>query len=192
MTRAPFRKFDIRGLHAALDVERLARGLSWVTLVAEINKPFVGTPSIPISVGTVRSMLDKRSVTSDVVLQILRWLRRAPESFLAGSDAAPLANEILPEPGPGRILRFDTRAMDAALNAERLSRGMTWKQVAGETSGFTPKHADQPGKGSFDWVSQGDDDSPMVAPASGKFRTRSWPMSNWKCLIQLTRKDWCG
>ena len=138
MTRAPFRKFDIRGLHAALDVERLARGLSWVTLVAEINKPFVGTPSIPISVGTVRSMLDKRSVTSDVVLQILRWLRRTPESFLAGSDAAPpLANEILPEPGPGRILRFDTRAMDAALNAERLSRGMTWKQVAGETPGFT-------------------------------------------------------
>ncbi len=100
----PLRNFDMQGLHAALYASRLARGLSWAALVAEINKPFEGTPSIPISVSTVRGIGKKSSVTSAVVLQIFRWLGRTPESFLLGSDAAPQASEILRDPGPSRIL----------------------------------------------------------------------------------------
>lgn len=135
--RTPLRNFDMQGLYASLDATRRAQALSWAALLAEINKPFEGTPSIPISISTVRGMLNKSSVTSAVVLQILRWMDRTPESFLSGSGAAPQANEILPEPGPARILRFDTRAMHAALDAERLKRGMKWKQVADELPGFT-------------------------------------------------------
>lgn len=45
--------------------------------------------------------------------------------------------ELLPEPGPSRILRFDTREMYDALDVERLKRGMTWKQMSGELPGFT-------------------------------------------------------
>jgi hypothetical protein len=134
---APLRNFDVQELHAALDAARLARGLSWTALVAEINKPFEGTPSIPISISTVKGMQSKSSVTSAVVLQILRWLGRTPESFLSGSDAASQANEMLPDPGPSRILRFDTRAMHAALDAERHRRGMKWRQVADDLPGFT-------------------------------------------------------
>ncbi len=129
--------FDVKALHATLDAERRARRLNWIALAAEINKPFEGTPSIPISISTMRGMRDKRSVTSAVVLQILRWLGRTPESFLAGRDMAPAARETLPDPGPSRILRFDTRAIHAALNAERAARGMTWKEVADEIPGFT-------------------------------------------------------
>jgi hypothetical protein len=132
---APLRSFDMHGLAAALDAAREARGLSWVAVLKEINIPFEGTPSIPISLSTIRGMTRKRSVTSGVVLQILRWLERAPESFL--SDAAPSAGEILPEPGPGRILRFDTSALHAALDAERRRRGLTWKQAAAELPGFS-------------------------------------------------------
>ncbi|MFP5234769.1 MAG: hypothetical protein ACLGSD_02620 [Acidobacteriota bacterium] len=33
---------------------------------------------------------------------------------------------------------FDTKALHAALDAERCRRGLTWKQVAGELPGFTP------------------------------------------------------
>jgi hypothetical protein len=135
--KTPLLDFDMQGLHAALDEERRTRGLSWAALVDEINKPFAGTPSIPISVSTVRDMQDKRSVTSAVVLQVLRWLGQAPESFLQGNDADPQEHERLPEPGPSRILRFDTRAMYAALDAERSRREMTWKQVASELPGFT-------------------------------------------------------
>jgi hypothetical protein len=127
----------MKRLHATLDAERAARGLSWIELTAEINQPFAGTPSIPISVSTIRNMPAKSSVTSAVVLQMLRWLRRTPESFLAGPSTAPEADEMLPEPGRSRILRFDTRALYAALDAERRAREMTWKQAAAELPGFT-------------------------------------------------------
>ncbi|HEY1864851.1 MAG TPA: hypothetical protein VGG77_14470 [Roseiarcus sp.] len=131
-------KFDMGALHAALDSERRARGLTWDQLAAEINEPFKSTPSIPISVGTLRTMTTKRSVTSAVVLQVLRWLRRTPESFLTGRDLAPAPGEELPEAGPTQILRFDTAALHAALDAKRRERGMTWSEVAKEMQGFTP------------------------------------------------------
>jgi hypothetical protein len=112
--------------------------LTWDELAAEINEPFKHTPSIPISVGTLRTMTTKRSVTSAVVLQVLRWLRRTPESFLAGSSPTPGPEEELREAGPSHILRFDTAAIHAALDAKRRERGLTWKEVASEIPGFTP------------------------------------------------------
>jgi hypothetical protein len=130
----------MQALLDALDAARRARSLTWVALTAEINKPFHGTPSIPISIGTIRSMRTKRAVTSAVVLQVLRWLGRTPESFLRGNEASadvPDMNQALPEPGPSRILRFDTAAMYRAINDERIRRGMTWKQLARELPGFT-------------------------------------------------------
>jgi hypothetical protein len=130
--------FDLHALHAALDGERRARGLTWIELAAQINEPFKHTSSIPISIGTIRGMREKRSVTSAVVLQVLRWLDRTPESFLAGHDDASISGEKLPEAGPSRILRFDTRAIHAALDVERCRRGMTWQQVANTLPGFTP------------------------------------------------------
>src|SRR5580692_1989870 len=95
----------MRALQGALDGERRARKLTWDQLAAEINAPFKHTPSIPISVGTLRTMTTKRSVTSAVVLQ---------------------------------VLRFDTAAIHAALDAKRRAQGMTWSEVAGELPGFTP------------------------------------------------------
>ena len=79
-------KFDLQRLHEALDEACCARGLSWAALAAEINDPFAGTPSIPVSLSTLRNMPKKISVTSAVVLQVLRWLKRTPESFLSGKD----------------------------------------------------------------------------------------------------------
>ncbi len=131
------RRFDMKALRATVDEVRRARGLSWAALTAEVNKPFEGTRSIPISLSTIRDMHRKNSVTSGVVLQVLRWLRRTPESFLSGEAHAPVVEVQLPEPGPSRILRFNTCAMHAALDAERLKRGMTWKQVADQLPGFT-------------------------------------------------------
>jgi hypothetical protein len=126
-------------LCATLDETRAARELSWTDLVAEINAPFKFVPSIPISLSTIRGMGGKASVTSAVVLQVLRWLGRSPESFLAGRSATvgmdPSA-ESLPDVGPERILRFDTKSLHAALDDARRERGLTWRQVAGELPGF--------------------------------------------------------
>ncbi len=120
----------------ALEEARSERGLTWVDLMVEVNSAFQGTTSIPITLSTVRGIAKKSSVTSGVVLQILRWLGRSPESFLAGGGAAR-EEEKLPEAGPGRVLRFDTRAVHDALDEQRRARGLTWKQVAGELPGFT-------------------------------------------------------
>ncbi len=126
----------MRAFYAALDAARQAKGLSWAELAAETNRPLEGTTSIPIHPATLRGMLTKRSVTSAVVLQALAWLGRSPESFLSGPSTEPEAP--LPESGPGRVLRFDTRALYAALDAQRQARGLSWPQVAAELPGFTP------------------------------------------------------
>jgi hypothetical protein len=131
------KSFDMRAFQAALDEQRRARDLTWTELAAEINRPFESTPSLPIHPGTLRDMLKKRSVTSAVVLQVLRWLRRTPESFLFGQPSSAGSEEQLPEAGLDQILRFDTRAIHDALQQERLRRGMTWRQVADELPGFT-------------------------------------------------------
>jgi hypothetical protein len=125
-------------LCAALDEVRSTRGLSWTELVAEINAPFKFVPSIPISLSTIRGMGGKASVTSAVVLQVLRWLGRSPESFLAGRSAPADCAEALPDVGDQRILRFDTQAIHAALDEARRERGFTWRQIAGELRGFKP------------------------------------------------------
>lgn len=131
-------RFDMRSFHTELDAQRRGRGLSWAQLATEINRPFESKSSIPIHPTTLRDMLKKRSVTSAVVLQVLRWLGRTPESFLSGRARAANPDERLPDAGLDRILRFDTRAIYDALQEERLRRGMTWKQVADELPGFTP------------------------------------------------------
>jgi len=134
----PMNLFNMCAHHAELDEQRRARGLSWAQLAAEINRPFESTPSIPINPGTLRDMLKKRSVTSAVVVQALRWLGRTPESFLTGPRCIPSPDEQLPEAGPDRTLRFDTRAIYDALEQERGRRDLSWQQVAKELPGFTP------------------------------------------------------
>jgi hypothetical protein len=135
----PRYEFDMTALCAALDAARGARGLSWADLVAEINAPFKFVPSIPISPATIRGMGGKASVTSAVVLQVLRWLGRSPESFLSGRVPAAGADaraEALPDVGPQRILRLDTKRLHAALDEARRDRGLTWRQIVSELPGF--------------------------------------------------------
>jgi hypothetical protein len=127
------------GLCAALDDARTTRGLSWTDLVAELNAPFKFVPSIPTSLSTIRGMGGRASVTSAVVLQVLRWLGRSPESFLKGRAPAAGADasaEALPDVGKQRILRFDTKGLHAALDEARGERGLNWRQVASELPGF--------------------------------------------------------
>lgn len=91
-------RFDMRAFHAALDAARQAKGLSWAELAAETNRPLEGTTSIPIHPATLRGMLNKRSVTSAVVLQTLAWLGRTPESFLTGFPRVMLLTQWVGQP----------------------------------------------------------------------------------------------
>jgi hypothetical protein len=119
--------FDVNALHDALDAQRRSRGMSWEQAAREIGG---------ISPSTLTGMRGKRSVEGDGVLAMLRWLGRTPESFILGHKAPDPEKTILPAVGPGQLLRFDTKAMYAALDAQRQGRGVTWRQVANEIGGL--------------------------------------------------------
>jgi hypothetical protein len=66
------RRFDMNALYEALDAARRERDMTWSELLAQINRAFEGTSSIPISLSTVTGIAKRSSVTSAVILQVLR------------------------------------------------------------------------------------------------------------------------
>jgi len=63
---------------------------------------------------------------------MLRWLGRAPESFMHGLPPA-LASSSLPSANARDVLRFDTRKIYESLDAERRAQGLTWQALEAET-----------------------------------------------------------
>ena len=83
-------------------------------------------------------MPKKTSVTSAVVLQVLRWPRPAARAFSPGRrNAATAGGTAALTPDRPAFCGSIPRTIHAALSAERAQRGMTWKQVADELPGFT-------------------------------------------------------
>jgi len=76
-------------------------------------------------------MRTKAVAEGDGTLQMLRWLRRSPESFVRGERSGVQ----LPVLQPHQILRFDTRRLHAALDERRRQRGLTWEEVAQKIGG---------------------------------------------------------
>ena len=139
--------FDLAALRAALDERRVARGLTWAGVLREINAAFGEVPARAIGTSTVTGLGTRRVAEADGVLQMLRWLGRTPESFVSDHPRAADAAAALPELAPDRILRFDTRALHAALDAQRSERGLTWKRVADEIGGVTAENLTQLARG---------------------------------------------
>src|SRR5262245_791364 len=109
LTRMRPADFSLTALHAALDAERTARGLSWAAAAAEMK----------VSPSTVAQLHRRATAEADGVLQMLHWLGRAPESFLAGDPAAADGRARWPGISSNGILRFDTARLRAALDAAR-------------------------------------------------------------------------
>lgn len=121
--------FDLHALQAAIDAQRTAGGLTWAAVGKELG----------VSAGTLRGLGTQPTAEGDGVLRALAWLGRSAESFMAGRAGA--AAEAWIPPGPARTLRFDARALYAALEAERVRRKQTWSDVAvssglGSAAGF--------------------------------------------------------
>jgi hypothetical protein len=134
-------EFDLRALYEALDEQRRARDMTWAAVAREVSRipPGQRAEGHPIAPSTITSLETKRVGEGDGILAMLLWLGRSPESFIPGFEGAEAERYRLPE-GLSReqCLRWDTRALHAALNARRQDRRMTWKQVAGEIGGCTP------------------------------------------------------
>jgi hypothetical protein len=128
--------FDIRALYDALDGERRARQLSWKAAADEINR--LRTRLRPIAMATITGLRQKAGGEGDGILQMLLWLRRTPESFVAGAVDPQSDLFCRPHLAKGQILRWDTRALHAALDSRRRSEALTWADLAREIGGFTP------------------------------------------------------
>ena len=124
--------FSLADLHAALDAQRRARGLTWAQAAREIGRQVAAVSGRGLSPSTVTGLSTRGNAEADGVLQMLLWLERSPESFARGDRAAAERAARLPDPGAGRVLRFDTARLHAALDARRVERGLTWAQLARE------------------------------------------------------------
>ncbi len=145
--------FDIAALYAALDAQRRARGLSWQEAARQVSRQFDRTAP-RVSASTLTGLRSRAVVEGDGVLQMLRWLERSPESFVPGMEER---GRPLPDAAPHQILRFDTRAIHAALDTQRLARGLTWKQLAEQIGGCAPAtlaHLAAGGRTSFPLVAR--------------------------------------
>ncbi len=128
MTRSS--EFSLRALYAALDAQRQTRGLSWSQATREINRQSERSSAHRLSPSTVRGTRTRAVAEGDGVLQMLLWLNRTPESFVPGHQESEEASARLPDISAQQILRFDTKRIHAALDAQRIARKMTWAQVA--------------------------------------------------------------
>jgi hypothetical protein len=76
--------FDLKALYLALDVQRQMRGLTWAQATREINSVGPIPQLHPIATSTITGLRTKDVAEGAGVLQMLRWLGRAPESFMGG------------------------------------------------------------------------------------------------------------
>jgi hypothetical protein len=128
--------FDLRALYDALEARRQERRMTWADVAREVNR--FRTTRHPVAASTMRGLRDTRSGEGDGILQMLLWLERSPESFVRGVAEADAPRYRLPDVTMGQIVRWNTRALFDALNAQRQARQLTWAQVAREIGGFTP------------------------------------------------------
>ena len=146
--------FKLGALYLALDAQRQVRGLTWREAMEQINLRSSGVlPVHPIALSTVSNLRTKAIAEGDGVLQMLRWLNRTPESFVSGCEFSE--RHRLPEIPWDRVLRFDTAALHAALDAQRRARRLTWQQVASEigaTSAVSLTHLRKGGRTAFPHV----------------------------------------
>ena len=124
--------FDLQALYAAIDEKRRSRSMTWDAVAAAINAQFRDVPGHrPIAKSTI-TRLRTEKISGAGPLQMLLWLGRTPESFVPGFRNADGKRFRLRQLSTKQILRFDTKALYAALNAQRQARAMNWRQVASE------------------------------------------------------------
>ena len=153
-TQRQFADFDLAALYNALDAQRAARGMTWQQALHEINAVPWRVSVHPVARSTVTGLRTKAVAEGDGVLQMLRWLNRTPESFVPGCEADS-STARLPNVPPGQVLRFDTRKLHEALDAQRIDRRMTWQQVAHEIGGISAAsltHLKKGGRTGFPFV----------------------------------------
>lgn len=134
--KIPGNDFDLSALHAALKTKKCQLSLTWADVVSEISSPFQNCRPRLIRASNLRDLNDTRfGVEAGIVLLVLSWLGRSPESFVPGHPGADRPEAKLPSPGAGALPNFDLIAIKAQLDAERKRRDLLWLEIAREIGG---------------------------------------------------------
>jgi hypothetical protein len=120
--------FDCGALFDALDAQRRDRGLGWYELADELWQQSADLNARrtdhPICGGAVQRLQERNATSCQYALFMLRWLRQAPEDFLAG-PVVDVGDVRLPEAGTDSRLRWNLNELHAALNERRRERNLT-------------------------------------------------------------------
>ncbi len=143
--------FSLQDLYAALEAQRLARGLSWAQVAREINGPPEEIRGHALSASTITGTRIRSVAEADGILQMLRWLNRSPESFMPHHPVHDEPAEKFPVVSAHQVLRFHTKKIYAALDAQRREQNLTWAQVGRELglSASSLTHLAKGGRTSF-------------------------------------------
>jgi hypothetical protein len=114
--------FDVPALFAVVDEQLAATKMSWTALARQLAWG---------SQGTYKRMRDGGVASCQIVLPLIQWVGRTPESFTFDADG--IEGQLLPDPG-GRGWRWywDMRELAAAVETRRVERDLTVDDVAGE------------------------------------------------------------
>ena len=133
-------RFDGPALIAALDAQRVARGLDWNQLSDALYEQSSDLNAELCDHGVCSGALirtaKRGTMSCQYAAMLLRWIGRPPEDFLAGPklDVGPTT---LPKIGPDKRLRFELPALHATLDDRRRAEGLTWAAL-GEELGCSP------------------------------------------------------
>ena len=85
-----------------------------------------------MAVSTVTATKQGGRMETDGMLAMVRWLNCTAESFIRGAESVSVAEMSAANVRSSAGHRFNTKALYAALDAQRRSRTMTWREVAHE------------------------------------------------------------
>src|SRR6185437_12148169 len=109
-------RLDGPALFAAMDLQRVERGLSWADVARQTG----------VAVSTLQRTRLNRPMETDGILAIARWLQRPLEEFIRGFEQKARAD------GEVARYRFNCKALYSALDERRRARDMSWSAVAAE------------------------------------------------------------
>jgi hypothetical protein len=127
------RPFDNAALYAALDEKRIALGLSWQRVADQMWEQSAALNDRrrdhPISPSTLTNVSRSPRTSCQHALFMLRWLGRAPESFLRPAVEAD-ERFNLAAAGQDLRLRWALKLLYVALDEKRRREGLTWAALA--------------------------------------------------------------
>jgi len=116
---------------AAMDAQREERGLTWQEVARQTG----------VAASTLQRTRMNGPMETDGILAMARWLGRPLEDFILGAEKVARESRKVAQ------YRFNCKALYAALDAQRLARGLSWTETATQIGGVSAQMLTRLAKG---------------------------------------------